>query len=326
MTRARLFSLFALLCAIAITALNVMAWRHVHAMLTFVDAEERTPSPEQLSTRERINTLVSGVQIPRPENQRTPADLGLRFETIQIRSSESITLEAWMLPKPAASGIVLLFHGYADSKTTLLPNAQAFQEKGYSTLLVDFRGSGGSSGSSTTVGYREAQDVAAVFHYVRSTHPRLPIILYGQSMGAAAILRAVDQHRLRPRAIILEACFDRLLTTVSHRFHAMKLPAFPFAHTLLFWGGIQIGGSAFSHNPADYARNVVTPTLVLHGANDPRVTEAEAQNIFDNLAGPKQLIVLPDIGHESYIVRAPAAWRQSITAFLDSLPPATPPR
>lgn len=318
--RARIFSLFLLLCAIAIIVLNVMAWRHVYAMLNFVEAEERTPAPEQLSARERINTLLSGVRIPRPENQRTPADLGLRFETIQIRSSESITLEGWMLPARRPAGIVLLFHGYADSKATLLPNAQAFFDKGYSTLLVDFRGSGGSSGSRTTVGYRESQDVAAAYHYVRSTQPNLPVLLYGQSMGAAAILRAVDQHRLRPRAIIVESCFDRLLTTVSHRFHAMKLPAFPFAQTMLFWGGIQIGGAAFKHNPADYARNITTPTLVLHGANDPRVTEAEAQNIFDSLAGPKQFLVLPDIGHESYIVRAPAAWQQSVTAFLNSLP------
>lgn len=43
-------------------------------------------------------------------------------------------------------------------KASMLPAAKAFHDLGYKVVLVDFRGSGGSTGEGTTVGYREAED------------------------------------------------------------------------------------------------------------------------------------------------------------------------
>jgi alpha-beta hydrolase superfamily lysophospholipase len=60
---------------------------------------------------------------------------------------------------------------------------------------------------------REAEDVAAAFVYARESWPGQPIVLYGVSMGSAAILRAVAVEGVRPAGLILEGAFDRLLTT-----------------------------------------------------------------------------------------------------------------
>ena len=46
-----------------------------------------------------------------------------------------------------------------------------FRKLGYSTLLVDFRGSGGSSEATTTIGVLEADDVAAAVAFARTTWP-----------------------------------------------------------------------------------------------------------------------------------------------------------
>lgn len=83
----------------------------------------------------------------------------------------------------------------------MLPEALAVLELGASVLLVDFRGSGGSSESYTILGAREAEELkAAADHAHRALgHPSL--ILCGQSMGAATVLRAVrTQGVWRPRA------------------------------------------------------------------------------------------------------------------------------
>ncbi len=134
---------------------------------------------------------------------------------------------------------------------------------GYAAFLLDFHGSGGSRGSDTSIGVREADDAARAVEYVRRKFPNRRLILYGQSMGSA--FGAIAVNGVRPDAIIVECPFDRLLSTASNRFAAMGLPAFPAAHLLIFWGGVQQGFNAFRHNPVEYARNVACPVLLLHG-------------------------------------------------------------
>jgi len=187
---------------------------------------------------------------------------------------------------------------------------------GYDTLLVDFRGAGGSSGSDTTLGVREAEDVAHSVAYAERTWPGRHIILYGVSMGAAAVLRAIAIEDVKPNAVILESPFDSLLGAVGNRFHAMGLPAFPSAELLVFWGSVQQEFDGFTHNPVEYARSVECPALLLHGELDPRVTVEQNALIFERLAGQKQLVSFPGAGHESLIVDAPEAWKQHVADFL----------
>src|SRR5205085_2373851 len=133
---------------------------------------------------------------------------------------DGVTLEAWHVPARRPRGLVLLFHGYVGCKAALLQEAAAFHDLGYAALLVDFRGSGGSSDSPTTIGALESADVAAALAYARASWPGRRLVLFGQSMGAAAILRAVAVGGAEPDAVLLECPFDRLLTTVEHRFEA----------------------------------------------------------------------------------------------------------
>ena len=189
---------------------------------------------------------------------------------------------------------------------------------GFAVVLVDFRGSGGSSGNETTVGVREADDVFAAVQHARWFAPDMPCILYGQSMGSAAILRAIAGGGLKPDAIIIECPFDRLVATVGNRFTAMGLPAWPGAPLLVFWGGVQCGFNGFDHNPADYARAVHCPVLLLHGSADPRVTPEQVQAVFDNLAGEKRFELLDGAGHQPYLDTHPEQWKVAVQSFLSS--------
>jgi len=184
---------------------------------------------------------------------------------------------------------------------------------------VDFRGSGGSSGDDTTLGVREAADVALSVAYARRIWPEQPLVLYGISMGSAAVLRAIAAAGVRPDAVILESPFDRLLATTRNRFRAMGLPAFPSAELLLFWGGVQQGFDGFAHNPVDYAAGVDCPALLLHGERDPRVTVEQAGMVFERLPGPKERVLFPGAGHEMLIAAAPELWYQSVARFLEQL-------
>jgi uncharacterized protein len=314
--------LLALVLVTGAVLLNGAAYAQARAMTRYAPAGRRTPPPEALGPVERAAVLFTGVTVPRPANSRTPDDLGLGYETRTVRPGGvdgALTLEAWVVRHPQPVGTVLLFHGYAASKDTLLEAARAFTAMGYTAVLVDFRGSGGSDGDRTTVGYDEARDVAAVVRWAREELGEERPVLYGVSMGAAAVLRAVAAEGVAPRAVIVEAPFDRLLTTVRHRFEALGVPSWPASELLVFWGGRSGGFDAFGHNPVEYARRVRVPALVLHGAADPRVTEPEARAVHDALVGPRSLVVFPGLGHGVAGSEAAGEWSEAVRTFLHTL-------
>ncbi len=309
----------AIVVAILFFAFNVFAYRHAWTMTHFVSEGERTPPPETLTFGQKLKAVALGVQIPKPSNARTPYNFDLPFTVHWFKSSDGTRLESWFIPCPNATNLVILFHGYASCRANLLHEAAAFRNLGYATMLMDFRGSGGSGGSETTIGVREADDVAAAIAYAHNKWPRLTPILYGQSMGSVAILRALAIQHLQPQAIIIENPFDRLTTTVANRFKTMHLPSFPFAQALVFWGGLQCGFNVFQHNPIEYASSVSCPVLLLHGEKDMRVSKAQAEAIFANLASARKTLKLfPNAGHESLLRASEDDWKEAVKRFLAS--------
>ncbi|MEM8643183.1 MAG: alpha/beta fold hydrolase [Cyanobacteria bacterium P01_G01_bin.54] len=262
---------------------------------------------------------------PRPENDTNPSDRGLVYVTHRLRSERNIELESWEIKTTTQPrGTVLLFPGNLSTKSKLLAQAEQFVNLGFDVVLTDFRSVGGSTGKITTAGISEAKDVVAVFNHLKAQkfsqdHPTSPVILYGISMGTAAILRAIFQYQIQPDAIILELPFARLLDSVKSRLRYRKVPTFPIAELLLFWAFVQRGVNGFGHNPVTFARAVNCPTLVLQGAQDQWITVEEVTAIVDNFAGPKQLVIFPDAGHHQLLSVNRERWRSTVASFLANL-------
>src|SRR5262245_2036922 len=292
--------------------MNVLAYRHARALTHWAAAGPRTPPPQKLSFGEKLGVLVSGARIPKPQNRYRPSDLGLPYERHVFRAADGVALDAWVIPRSSATGRAVLFHGYADGKASVLPQARVLHGLGLEVMLVDFRGSGDSAGESTSIGFHEALDVAAAFDYAARLPETRPTVLFGGSMGAVAVLKATAEHDLSPVALILECPFDTLEHTIEHRFRNAGLPPFPAANLLVFWGGVQQGFDGFGHNPVDYAARVRVPTLVFHGGRDETVSLDEARSIVDGLRGPKRLVVFPGAGHGGFVQRHRRAWREAV--------------
>lgn len=292
--------------------LNVISYNHAYKFTHF--AEENTPKsgkPEFLPLTEKLKVIFWGISNPKPVNYHKPART---HETINIQSKEN--LEAWLVSPENPKGIVLLFHGYSGSKSGMINYAEEFYQKGYRTLLVDFQGSGGSTGHQTTIGFEESKDVEVSYNYIKNRFPKEEIILFGSSMGAAAILKSVAETEIKPNKLIVECPFGSMRTTTQKRFEAMGLPTFILPDLLMIYGSIQNGFNAYAHNPTKYAKGVDIPTLLLYGAKDPRVTRAETDAIFENLQGEKSLGIFENAGHENYLWRHRGEWEREIDAFL----------
>jgi uncharacterized protein len=300
----------------AFAAMNFVAYRQAYAMTHFVAGGARTAKPESLSLGQKLKILLCGIDLPRPGTTLSPAILGPACRALTIAGAHGVRLGAWYCPVSPESPLVILFHGYGDEKTGTLKQARVFLELGLSVLLVDFRGSGDSSESYTTVGFDEAEDVAAAVRYAKASLPHSKLVLYGMSMGAAAELRAVHSCGVQPDAIIAEAVFDRMLTTVRHRFELMGLPSFPGAAMLVFWGGRECGFNAFANNPVEYAASVRCPILFLHGTADERAHLAEARQVYDAVPGRKWFKEFAGIGHAAIVADRPLQWKEAVSQFL----------
>ena len=301
----------------AFAALNGAARSHAYHMVHFAaPGLARTPHADTLTWPQKALVLVTGVTLPRPVARRTPADLGLAFETLRLPSGPAMTLEAWHVPLKDSRGLAVLLHGYAGEKSQLLDEAAALRAFGYESLLVDFRGVGGSDGTETTVGWLEAEDAAAAVAFARGLAGAKPVVVYATSMGAAAALRAAGPLGARPDALVLESVYDTLRKTTGRRFLVMGAPAWPFTDLLLFWGGLHAGFKPSALEPVRFAPLVRCPVLLLHGAHDRYVAVEDAKAVAGALGDNGRLALFAQSAHGRFLRTEPALWAETVKGFL----------
>ena len=305
-TRRRVIRVLALIFII----MNIIAWFHSYKFTHFSNNLSTKIKPEKLTVTQKAGIILFGINNPRPVTAQLPSQ---PFKNIRLKSNKII--ECWSISTKNAKGTVALFHGYGGNKSQMIDRSNVFLKLGYNTLLVDFMGSGGSEGNQTTIGFFEAEEVKTAFDYLKAQGEK-NIYLFCTSMGAAAILKAVNDYPVNPKAIITECPFGTMYKTVCARFKIMRVPAFPMAGLLVFWGGVQNGFWAFSHNPQEYAKGVHCPTLLLYGEKDNRVSREETDTIYKNLSCKKQLRTYPEAGHENYLKKDKDKWTADVTQFL----------
>lgn len=291
--------------------LNIVAYFHAYKFTHFGDNNlVRTRDPKELTLIRKIKSVAFGINNPRPTNTQFPSK---PFQTIKLKSNK--TIECWLVKTANAKGTVVLFHGFAGEKSSLLEKSLIFEQLGYNTMLVDFMGSGGSEGNQTTIGFFEAEEVKTCFNYLKSLGEN-KIYLWGTSMGAVAIMKAINDYDIEPTAIMIECPFGSMYKTVCARFRLMHAPTFPMAGLLVFWGGLQNRFWAFGHNPINYAKKITCPTLLMYGELDDKVSKEEIDKIFANIPGQKQLKTYPLARHENYLNKYEHQWKADVLNFL----------
>jgi alpha-beta hydrolase superfamily lysophospholipase len=291
--------------------INIVAFFHAYKFTHFTENESvKTNSPEKLSSFEKLKTLFLGVNNPKPKNTKFPTQ---KYQTVKLKSNKEI--ECWLIKTEKSKGTIILFHGYGGDKSSMIDKSDEFIKLGFNTMLVDFMGSGNSQGNQTTIGYKEAEEVKTAYDYLFQTREK-NIYLFGTSMGAVAIMKCINDYKIKPKGIIIECPFGSMYTTVCARFKKMNAPTFPMAGILVFWGGIQNGFWGFSHNPTEYAKNISCPTLLLYGEKDKSVSLKEIHEIYTNLKGQKKLNIYKNTGHENYLTKNKIEWNKNVSDFL----------
>ena len=299
--------------------LNIMSAFQAYKLTHFYAGIEKPKKPDEMNAAEKAGAVFFGVKYPK---SKIVDSLLVPHETVWFKTEDSLKLEAWYLNsqfddtiKPNI-GTIIMFHGHAGSRSGVIKEAEAFYNIGYNVLMVDFRAHGSSDGTVCTIGFTEDRDVKAAYNYIKANGEK-NIILYGISMGASTVMKAISDYDLKPSKIILEMPFGSLLDATKGRLRMMHLPQQPLASLLTFWGGAEQGFWAFNFNPWDYATKINCPVLLQWGVNDPRVSEEETNHIFKNLSSHnKMLVKYVNSGHESLCKKETAKWMRTVTDFL----------
>ncbi|PXV69211.1 hypothetical protein CLV62_101480 [Dysgonomonas alginatilytica] len=297
--------------------LNVFAAIQAYSMTHFVENSDMKKADVEFSAGNAVKAIVFGIDLPRPKSDIIP---DRPYENVTIPAEDGNTLEAWVMPTDSVSkGMVILFHGYGDEKSSMLSHACILLDMGYDVLMPNFMGSGNSYGNGTTLGYLEAKNVKQTYDYAVSQLNQKHITLLGFSMGAAAITKAQHDYNMAVDGIILEAPYGSMLDAVSIRMGTIPVISKFTAALMTFWGGKLSGFNAFEMNPEEYVKTVNTPTLMMYGGQDLRIPGEESVRIFDNISSKdKTLHMFPEAKHEDYTLKYPQEWKNIVSNFLST--------
>ncbi len=296
---------------------NVITAFHAYKFTHFYDADQSVivkPQNKKTGLEVTKDVLFGFKSYKRPDNIITDSSL----QVVNLTTNDQINIEGWYIPTALShKGTVILFHGHGSHKQAILDEAAAFRKMGYHTFLIDFRAHGNSGGNTCTIGYKEGEEVKLAYNFIKEKNEGR-VILWGISMGAAAITSAMHSYpEIKPAKIILEMPYGTLLEAAEGRIRIMGIPAEPLASLVTFWGGVEHGFWAFNMKPELYAKDITEPVLLQWGANDPRVSAGEINQLYKNLQGPKKLVVYQNSKHESLCKNEHVKWTSEMQNFLN---------
>lgn len=294
--------------------LNVIVAFHAYKFTHFYNSGEISIKKKEEKTGwDKAREMFFGINAEKKKNDVTTDST---FKAVYLKTKDSLKLEAWYIAAPGNKGTVLLFHGHGGNKSGVIKEAESFNKMGYNTLLVDFRAHGNSEGNTCTIGFDESEDVKLAFDYIKNKGEK-NIVLWGISMGASTITKAVKDYQLDPAKVILEMPFGTIQDAVRGRLKIMGLPAEPIGTLLTFWGGTEHGFWAFGMKPEEYVTSIKCPVLLQWGRNDPRVSRSEEDILFSNIPTKnKKFVIYETAGHESLCKKETAKWETETAAFL----------
>jgi len=247
-----------------------------------------------------------GFRAPRMPAHATPADHGLRYETVRIPTARRRFLAGWLIsPPPAAAGwrshcSILMVHGWGSNAEQILPIAAPVARAGFNLLLFDARNHGDSDGDTFSSLPRFAEDLEHGLRWLRRAHSAraCELAVIGHSVGAGAVLLAATRNPAIDAAISISAFAHP--REVTERFMAhLPLPklAVSFVARYVEW---LIGYRFDAIAPVNTIRRVRCPVLLVHGTADRTVPLSDAHRIYRNRTNERvRFLAIPDADHGS---------------------------
>ena len=227
-----------------------------------------------------INKFVYRPEATFAEEAFTPADLGLPYEEVSIKTGDNLLLSAWYFPANNPSHLIMYCHGNAGDIRDWTHAMPPFLEMGCSVLLFDYRGYGKSQGKPSESGLY--LDGESVWGWVeeKAEEEGITAVILGKSLGSAVAIHVATQTP--PAALILDSAF-----TSMREITMTVTPWLPDAMLPELYESLNV------------VPKLTCPTLVIHGRNDTLVPLAHGQALFDTMTCPKTMRIIDGADHNN---------------------------
>ena len=232
----------------------------------------------------------------------------VELKPVSFPARDGLVLNGYFAQPPGAKGLVLLVHGgpWARDGWRYNGEVQLLANRGYAVLQVNYRGSTGYGKRFLNAGNKQwglamHTDLLDAVEWAgkQGTDPKKVCIMGGSYGGYAALAGAAFTPEVFRCAVDLvgPSNLSTLLRTIPPYWAALKGQ---FAKRV---GDVDAPGDAEllkKASPLFAAEKIKIPLLIAQGANDPRVKQAESEQIVAALekAGlPVTYVLYPDEGH-----------------------------
>jgi alpha-beta hydrolase superfamily lysophospholipase len=116
---------------------------------------------------------------------------------------------SWSASGAPVKGVIICAHGFGLYSEAFAALAKRVCPKGYPTYSIDARGFGRNMKSDDTMDFDgTVEDIGQLIKLMRSTYPNKPIVLLGESMGGAMVIKAGALHENEIAGIVASAPGD----------------------------------------------------------------------------------------------------------------------
>ncbi len=260
------------------------------------------------------------IQPPRISENITPADLKLNSTDISIITKDSIEIKGYwikndLVPKKA---IMLFVHGVGGCKEHFLNLSKNLTKIGIESILIDSRAHGESGGKYCTYGYKEKKDISNVIDFVKEKNDSIPIGIWGNSMGGAIAIQALE-FDTRIKFGIIESTFTSLNQIV---YDYQKSYIYGIGVKFLCNIALKEAGKIANFNPdfvspVTSVKQIKQPVLIVHGEKDEKIKFEYGKLLFSNLKSDnKKFIAIKNGGHFDLSEKGGDNYKKTITNFL----------
>ncbi len=227
----------------------------------------------------------------------SPENINLQYESVDLKTSDGISIHGWYIPAQKQRGVVLFCHGNGGNISHRLDTIKVLNELKLSVFIFDYRGYGKSTGTPTEKG--TYNDAMAAWKYLRETKgiSSEKIIVHGRSLGGAIAVWLASQTD--PAALIVESSFTSTVD-VARTMNLVK-------H---FTGII-----TYKYPAIDYIKKVKCPIMVIHSKDDRLIVYSLGRKLYDAAPGNPRFLEIKG-GHNSGFIESYEVYKTGLDKFL----------
>jgi uncharacterized protein len=217
----------------------------------------------------RQNSLIFR---PGGEISRTPSDLGIPFEELELTCEDGTRILAWWVPHMEAIKAVIYFHGSDGNISSYVSVLAYLYPFRLNMLVVDYPGYGKSAGRPSERGCYQAAEAAWNFVRINKGFRAENIIVFGQSLGCA--VGTYLTSKMKCGGLVLQSGFTSVPDMAAH--------LYPFLPVRLF--------CLTKMNSLKRIDQCSCPLLLLHSTSDEHIPIAHSERVYKRAKQPKKFV------------------------------------